>query len=124
MSWQAYVDQQLIGTGHVKQGALVGLDGSVWAYSAGFNPGDTRKLVSQFANNQSVFSEGVNIGGIKYMGIRADARSIYGKKGATGCVCVKTNQCVIVAIYNETIQPGSCTTVVEKLADYLIENNF
>jgi profilin len=37
MSWQAYVDQQLVGTGKVSRGAIFGLDGSTWAISPGFN---------------------------------------------------------------------------------------
>lgn len=37
MSWQSYVDDHLIGTGHVTQGAICGVDGSLWAASAGFD---------------------------------------------------------------------------------------
>ena len=37
MSWQSYVDDHLIGTGHVVQGAICGVDGAIWAVSAGFN---------------------------------------------------------------------------------------
>lgn len=34
---QGYVDQQLVGSGHVTKGAIIGLDGSQWAISPGFN---------------------------------------------------------------------------------------
>jgi hypothetical protein len=37
MSWQAYVDNNLIGTKKVAQGAIHGLDGNRWATSPGFN---------------------------------------------------------------------------------------
>jgi hypothetical protein len=37
MSWQSYVDDHLIGTGHVTQAAICGVDGALWAASAGFN---------------------------------------------------------------------------------------
>ena len=37
MSWQSYVDDHLIGTGHVTQGAICGVDGALWAASEGFN---------------------------------------------------------------------------------------
>ena len=43
-------------------------------------------------------------------------------QGAGGVVCVKTGQCVLIGKYDDTIQPGQATTVVEKLGDYLIEN--
>lgn len=56
--------------------------------------------------------------------VKADGRSLYGKKGAAGVVCVKTNQAIVIGTYNESIQPGQCTLIVEKLADYLIENSF
>lgn len=36
MSWQAYVDNNLIGTRMVAQGAIHGLDGSKWASSPNF----------------------------------------------------------------------------------------
>jgi profilin len=35
MSWQAYVDQNLVGTKKVVQAAIHGHDGNVWATSAG-----------------------------------------------------------------------------------------
>jgi profilin len=37
MSWQDYVDKQLIGSGRVKEAAICGLDGNVWARSGTFN---------------------------------------------------------------------------------------
>ena len=36
MSWQTYVDTNLVGTGKVQKAAIFGLDGSQWATSAGF----------------------------------------------------------------------------------------
>jgi len=46
------------------------------------------------------------------------------KKGKCGAVAVKTNQCVLFGIYGETVQPGNANSVVEKVADYLIENGY
>lgn len=37
MTWQAYVDDNLIGTGKVAKAAIFGTDGSLWATSAGYN---------------------------------------------------------------------------------------
>lgn len=36
MSWQSYVDTNLVGTGNVTQAAIIGLKGGVWASSSGF----------------------------------------------------------------------------------------
>lgn len=126
MSWQAYIDSSLIGTGHIKQALICGHDGTAWAFSAGFQPSSTelRQLIKGFVDNAGIQGSGIALCGVKYMTLRADNRSIYGKKGAGGVVVVKTGQSVIVGVYVEGTQPGQATTVVEKLADYLIENGY
>lgn len=37
MSWQDYVDKQLLASGFVNHAAIIGTDGSLWAKSAAFN---------------------------------------------------------------------------------------
>lgn len=37
MSWQAYVDTNLVGTKKILKAAIYGHDGSLWATSQGFN---------------------------------------------------------------------------------------
>lgn len=122
MSWQAYVDQQLVGTGYVTVGAILGLDGSTWAASPSFtiSAAEGKALAAGFASPDSIVATGFSLAGTRYLTIRADNRSVYGKKGATGVSTVKTNQGIIVGVYNESIQPGQNANVVEKLADYLI----
>lgn len=39
-------------------------------------------------------------------------------------ICVKTKMAVLIALYDENTQPGDATTIVEKLADYLISVNY
>jgi len=126
MAWQGYVDTNLVGTGHVSKAAIIGHDGNKWAASAGFNvsPEEGKKLLGGFKDASTVQGAGVTIGGVKYMTLKADPRSIYGKKGATGVVAVKTGKAVLIGFYDENVQPGQATNVVEKLADYLIENNY
>jgi profilin len=57
MSWQSYVDDQLIGTGFVKQAALHGLDGNPWATSSGFNvaKNEASALVSAMADPSPLY---------------------------------------------------------------------
>jgi profilin len=90
-SWQAYVDDQLVGTGKIAAAAIIGHDGSIWAKSPGFyvtyrlilffsyyssifsffRPDEGQAIVTLFRNNPSkVFSSGVTVNGIKYMGIK------------------------------------------------------
>ncbi|KAM9991051.1 hypothetical protein ACTFIY_007056 [Dictyostelium cf. discoideum] len=59
--------------------------------------------------------------GFKYY--RSDTRFAYGKLGAGGVVCVKTSTGIIVAVYDDKLQPGAAANIAEKLADYLIQNN-
>lgn len=124
--WQAYVDNSLVGTQCVTKGALAGFDGSVWAVSPAFpvTKDEVLKLAKGFTDPSSVQSNGFNVAGVKYRTLRADDKSIYGRQGSTGVVCVKTGQCVIISFYDENIQPGQCTNVTEKLADYLRDSGY
>ncbi|KAM9991050.1 hypothetical protein ACTFIY_007055 [Dictyostelium cf. discoideum] len=122
MTWQAYVDNNLIGAGFA-QAALLGQDGSVWAHNTGFNVTEGKAISALFAKDGAAFSTGIHVAGKKYMAIKSDTRSAYGKLGAGGVVCVKTSTGIIVAVYDDKLQPGAAANIAEKLADYLIENN-
>lgn len=127
MSWQSYVDEQLVGSGHLEHGAIISAaDGGTWAESSGFpfQGSEGAGIVALYKNPADVFAKGVTVGGVKYMGIKADDRSIYGKKGATGVALAKTSQCILIGYYNEKQQPGNAALAVEKLADYLIDNGY
>jgi profilin len=123
MSWQAYVDDQLVATGFVKKAAIVGLDGSLWANSPDLNlsADECTKIAAQASNVDSATGQSVVADGVKYMVLRVDADScvIYGRKGPDGVCVVKTNQAAVIGFYGEGQQPGQCNAVVEKLADYL-----
>jgi len=126
MSWQAYVDTSLVGTGNVDKAAIFNSEGtSVWAHSSGFtvSPTEIKEVVAAYKDSgdvKQVQSTGLHVGGERYVVIKADDRSLYGKKGREGIVIVKTQQAILVTHYPETIQPGAATTTVEALGDYLI----
>jgi len=81
MSWQTYVDDNLVKTGNVYRAAILGLDGSVWvANNLPLQTGEGPAIAKLFANSATAFSGGVVVRGIKNLCIRADARSVYGKK--------------------------------------------
>lgn len=44
----------------------------------------------------------------------------HAEQGREGIVIVKTGMAILIAHYPETVQPGTATTVVEQLGDYLI----
>ncbi|KAG0327131.1 profilin, required for normal timing of actin polymerization in response to thermal stress [Podila horticola] len=121
MSWQSYVDSNLVGTHKVSKATIIGLDGSLWATSAGFQVGgeEAKKLVVAFDDPSDAAANGIYIEGKKYVVLRSDKQTIMARLGATGIVCAKTSQCVLIGYYNENVQAGDCSVVVEGLADYL-----
>ncbi|KAG5634794.1 hypothetical protein H0H81_000762, partial [Sphagnurus paluster] len=120
-----YVDDELMASGQLSNAAILSAsDGGTLAHNQGWTlrPGEGAGLVALYRNPADAFAKGITVGGIKYMAIKADSRSIYGKKGATGVVLVKTNQAILIGCYNDRQQPGNAAFQVEKLADFLIDN--
>ena len=126
MSWDSYVNDNLVGSGHCRKAAIFGLDGTQWAASAqfGVKAGEGAAIAAVFKDPPSAFAKGATLEGEKFMAIKSDGRSFYAKKGSSGFSAVKTNQCILLGFYDDKIQPGANANVVEKLADYLIENNY
>lgn len=122
MSWQAYVDQNLVGTGHVTKGAIFGLQGGKWACSPGFKISDAEAaaVVKGFSQPSGSYL----IEGQKYMQLQATDTTINGKLGKGGFVAEKTGMAVVIGVYQEPIQPGSAAVTVGKLADFLRESGY
>eukprot|EP00158_Paraphelidium_tribonemae_P008184 Partr_v1_DN28501_c0_g1_i1_m73382 putative Binds to actin and affects the structure of the cytoskeleton. At high concentrations, profilin prevents the polymerization of actin, whereas it enhances it at low concentrations (By len=108
MSWQAYVDTNLVGTGKVSMAAIHGHNGTVWATSKGFSASTAEVLTiaKAFTDASGIRANGIIVAGQKYFALKTDDRSIYGKKGAGGIILVKTKQAILVAVYDEKTQPG------------------
>jgi len=121
MSWQAYVDEQLVGTGKVTRAAIVGLAGGVWATSSGYklSKEEEKAVISAFNDPAVTQGSGIRLSGQKFFTLDATKQHVYGKKQADGCVLVKTEKAVIVTEYVAPIQQPECVTIVEKLGDYL-----
>ncbi|MFD4786125.1 profilin [Streptomyces sp. NPDC058459] len=125
-SWQEYVDEQLVGTGHVRSGAIIGVtDGGTWAASRDVIKANEGPVIVQlFKNPGEAFARGITVGGVKYMAIKADDSSIYGKKGATGVALAKTGKTIVIGYYDEKQQSGNAAREVEKLAEHLRDNSY
>ncbi|KAF2761379.1 profilin-A [Pseudovirgaria hyperparasitica] len=128
MSWQAYVDSSLVGSGNVDKAAIFSKAGdSVWAASSGFtlSKEEITKIVESFTDKgdssgfKQISANGFYVGGEKFVTLLAEGRSLYGKKGKEGIVIVQTTQALLIAHYPETVQPGAAANTVEQLADYL-----
>lgn len=77
-------------------------------------------MITGFNNPANLQAQGLHLKGVKFFLIRADERSIYGKHAEEGVIAVKTKQTVLIGHYPAGVQAGEATTIVEKLADYLI----
>merc|ERR1711988_1860411 len=125
MSWQAYVDSNLVGTGMVTAAGIYDLQGNPWAYSAGFaaQVAEVAAVSAHFAAPSGLAATGATIAGVKYMFVRGEENAeIYVKKGAEGVVFYRCNTCILVAYHNDKIQPGQCSMTVAKLGDFLKES--
>ncbi|KAI0826713.1 profilin [Trametes gibbosa] len=122
MSWQAYVDTNLVGSGKISKAAIIGLAGGVWASTPGYtlSAEEQKAIIAGFNDATAVQGSGVRLAGQKFFVLQANPRSIYGKKQADGCVLVKTKQAVLVTEYTSPTQASEATIIVESLADYLI----
>lgn len=126
MSWQAYTDN-LTATGKIDKAALYSRAGdSLWAQTGGFQleASEIAEIAAAFDDPSSLQTSGLHLQKQKYFLLRADERSIYGKLQEEGVVAVRTKQAILLAHYPRGVEPGSATTVVEKLADYLISVNY
>ncbi|ODV81006.1 profilin [Suhomyces tanzawaensis NRRL Y-17324] len=122
MSWQAYTDN-LVATGKIDKAALYSRAGdSLWAQSSSFElqSSEITGIAQGFDDASNLQAHGLHVQGQKYFLLRADDRSIYGKFEAEGVVAVRTKQAILVAHYPAGVVAGEATTVVEKVADYLI----
>lgn len=126
MSWQEYVDESMVETGKISKGAIIGLDGSVWAISPELNitEEEINNFISSFSDPSSIREHGLYISTEKYLAIRCDDRSVYGKNKGSGCICVKTESAILIGIYEEGMVAGDASKTIEELADYLIEQGY
>ncbi|PLB44897.1 Profilin/allergen [Aspergillus steynii IBT 23096] len=120
--WQGYVDSSLMGSGQFDKAAILSYDISgVEAQSPGFSisPQELQAIVSAYSSADVARGNGITVGGEKFITIRADERSLYGKKGKEGIVIVKAKSCVMIAHHPDTVQLPNAATVVENLVDYI-----
>lgn len=125
MSWDQYITN-LTGSGAVSKAAICGLDGNVWAQSPGFNvkPDEVKKLVDGCKKSDNLRTNGVNVGGTKYIFLQSDEAQIQGKKDQTGISVAKAKTCLVIGAYGEGQQAGNCRSQVERIRDYLKDSGY
>lgn len=130
MSWQAYVDDQICKYVQCKVALIASLaDGSVWAKQEKSDRQVTQQELKTIADsmktNPQTFQEhGILLAGEKYFCLMAEPTLVRGRKGASALSIVATKSCLLVVITEDGFPPGVLNTVVERLGDYLLTNNF
>jgi len=109
---------------HLQRAAILGQAGGVWATSQGYelSSAEQKAIVNTLKtlkNPEGAQAQGIRLAGEKFFTILVTERSVYGKKGANGCVLVLTKQAVLVAEYEAPVQQHEAVGVVEGLADHL-----
>ncbi|KAH8040242.1 hypothetical protein HPB51_009790 [Rhipicephalus microplus] len=129
MSWQAYVDNQICSQVNCTVAAIAGLnDGVIWAKfekDCVITQQELKTIADTMRTNPSAFNEtGIHLGGQKYVCLCAENNLVRGRKGSSAFIAVATNTCLLVAATVDGFPPGVLNTVVEKLGDYLKQNNY
>lgn len=126
MSWQNYVDQQLIGTGEASGGIIAGHDGNIWATSPEFSgkvtPQEIATIFKAFDDPSSAYVNGLRLAGEKWRCVRVDDGWIHLKKDQGSAHCVRTQKTVLIAANDGTtdsMTEGKTNNCVHKLGDYL-----
>merc|ERR1711936_1264433 len=120
MSWQDYVNTQLVGK-DLKNAAIAGHDGNLWAKSENFNvtQDEMKAILENYGSQENSASSGFSLGGQKYFYLSGDDEVLRGKQGKGGVHCVKTGQALLVGVYEDPMAPAQAATITEKLGDYL-----
>jgi len=126
-TWQDYVDKQLVGTNFISKACITGHDGNTWAKSEGFDvsPDEAKRVLAGFDNTDPLTSNGITVAGKRYIFLSAEpGKVLRAKQGKQGLHCVKTVQTVVIAVYEDPVQPQQAATVVEGLGEYLAGQNY
>merc|ERR1712137_1510513 len=105
MSWQAYVDTQMIQK-NLKQAAIASHD-------------DNKKLLNNYENSAEMAASGINLAGQKYFYLSGTDEVLRGKQGKGGVHIMKTNQTVLIGVYDEPLQGPEAANITEGLGSYL-----
>jgi profilin len=125
MSWDSYIQDQLLATKCIKHAIICGHDGNIWAKSNEINvdPAEVKSFITNFNQpGQEPFKiSGLRIAGEKFMYLSSNEKVARFKKGTSGIHTIKTTQAFIICWYAEPTMPEQAASVTEKLGDYLIQ---
>ncbi|CAD6565686.1 MAG: profilin, required for normal timing of actin polymerization in response to thermal stress [Cyphobasidiales sp. Tagirdzhanova-0007] len=114
--------------GGLSRAAIIGQQGGVWATSSNLQiePEQEQMIIEAFKNEDpsALQAGGIKLGQNKYMFLRVNGDSFYGKQGPTGVCVTKSKQAILIGEYVDGMLPVDANNIVEKLAGYLVSVGF
>ena len=126
MSWQTYVDTNLVGSGRISRAAIMGAQGGMWAASAGYQltAAEQKALVDGFSQPDTLRSIAVRLDNQRYyvvsvrpQGVKVTVES---KKQRNGALLIKTRRAIIVAEYTAPTERTEALFIADGVADHLV----
>lgn len=167
LTLQPFVDDTLVGSGRCSQAMIIGLDGSIWAATAGLSvePEEVAALFAEFEGGSltprsiltcdALLQHAAQSSTQLYLvHLRPELRLFVDRllhppmppsdthilrmgsfpfhncnrllcpPRVTGFCAAKTNRCVIVGFFSESIQVSRAAVAVKDLSDYIIQNGY
>lgn len=130
MTWQQYVDNQICKYVQSRVAVIASLtDGTIWAKQLDSAVPVTQQELKVIADTMRVnvksFQEtGIRLGGEKYICLCAEPNLVRGRRGSSALCIVATKTLLLVCATNDGYPPGALNTVVERLGEYLITQDF
>ena len=147
MSWSEYVEKKIINytteEGHTysnacSEGAIVGLDGTVWAVSSGLKLESAEiTAINNYFKTKGQAASALTINKKKYLVtcFNADSNSVYLKCNGGGACIAMTTKAFILGTYDvskkmsqdgteKTQNVGYCNSAVENLQQQLLSSGY
>ncbi|KAG6408162.1 hypothetical protein SASPL_131165 [Salvia splendens] len=78
-----------------------------------------------FERPEKLVQKGLRIGGTKYELTQVEEEDVInGQKGTSGIVVKKTNQALLVGIYDKPMTLALCNAIVKRVGSYIIEQHY
>ncbi|KAI6042736.1 profilin [Pisolithus marmoratus] len=128
MSWQDFIDEGLLEGGVVREAAIFGIEGGIWAQSAGCNISEDEQRAIVDGLNDPPLRE-IRVGARRYRCTMSSLDMILSKsaeadKTRGGCIIKKTHQAVIVAEYPPKSSEMDVLAGVDQLGNHLVRNGY
>ncbi|TKR72680.1 hypothetical protein L596_020093 [Steinernema carpocapsae] len=121
MDWSSLVQKHLLDTGDVTKGAIYVEDGAVLTKSDNFNitEEEAAAALEGFENGEALLANGLEIEGEQYHIVGVNEVRIIGTKGTNGFFIYRTPKTIVIAVYEDGVKPGVCSSAAGALVDHL-----